>query len=231
VLDFPYYYCVNNGAVIYLMPQATVESKQYLSSKIFVDIDSICHANETDYILYMGLQNDDICYYRPHLLSPEIVRHLKKRSAINGERMIAVEAYDEEMFGDGFASVKCFGPLALIEKLAEQMRLKLNLHVPVISDPFSKEIAIAQATHPLVSKGGAVSKLKELLGKSLPVIAAGDDRNDISMLKKADVSIVMANAPADVLEHARIVAPSAGEDGLVTGLNQAISLLEGESVR
>ena len=55
------------------------------------------------------------------------------------------------------------------------------------------------------------------------VIAAGDDYNDEPMLEAADIKVVMATAPADLLSKADIIAPAASEDGIICGLEAAIA--------
>ncbi len=65
----------------------------------------------------------------------------------------------------------------------------------LIRDPFNEKYFVAQATHPEVSKGQALSDLKEFLSYSGRTIAAGDDYNDLSMLAKADIKGGHANSP------------------------------------
>jgi hydroxymethylpyrimidine pyrophosphatase-like HAD family hydrolase len=60
-------------------------------------------------------------------------------------------------------------------------------------------------------------------GERGKVIAAGDDYNDESMLKVADVKVVMATAPQDLLLKADVVAPAASEEGIIAGLEAAIA--------
>ena len=59
------------------------------------------------------------------------------------------------------------------------------------------------------------------------LIAAGNDENDISMLKLANVRIVMEDAPKHVLKHADIKAKSASKNGIIAALEKAINLYEG----
>ena len=54
------------------------------------------------------------------------------------------------------------------------------------------------------------------------VIAAGDDYNDITMLKSADITVVMSTAPTEILALADIVAPPAVEMGIIEGLGKAV---------
>lgn len=63
------------------------------------------------------------------------------------------------------------------------------------------------------SKENAVRYLKEKYGFD-KVVAFGDNRNDMGMLKYADVSVVVHNAPEEVREIADVVTLSNDDDGV-----------------
>ena len=126
----------------------------------------------------------------------------------------------------GFPAVKFFGLIDSLKRITRRLEEELGLHVPIIRDPFGEEMYIAQATNKSGSKGGAVESLRRIFGITYPVIAAGDDNNDLSLLQAADIKIAMATAPQALKETADIIAPSAEEMGIITGLGQAIARLE-----
>lgn len=70
--------------------------------------------------------------------------------------------------------------------------------------------------HVDVSKGACLKKIAELLGVPLEeVIAAGDETNDIQMLREAGLGIAMKNSTDAVFEWADVVSPwTNDEDGL-----------------
>lgn len=70
-----------------------------------------------------------------------------------------------------------------------------------------------------VSKGEGVLRLLSLAGLSgLPFMCCGDESNDISMLKKANLSVATANADECVKSVAKYVTLSNDEDGVAAAL-------------
>jgi hydroxymethylpyrimidine pyrophosphatase-like HAD family hydrolase len=58
----------------------------------------------------------------------------------------------------------------------------------------------------------------------------GDYYNDIDMLKMAHYSYAMANAPTGVKEHARFIARSNNEDGVIKAIKEIVLVDESEAV-
>lgn len=220
-LQFPYYFAVQNGAIILEMPRRRIVSKRYLERSIIPKMEEVCQGEPTDFVVYSGYEYEDACYYRPNRFSEELVSYLNRRKTQLKEQWYPVNTFDE-MPLESFASVKCFGNYDSLMQLANKIENNLGLHVPLIRDPFDPGYYIAQATHPLVNKGRALQDLMSVIGKANRIIAAGDDLNDRSMLAIADTKIVMANAPQAILEMADIVAPPASEQGIIVGLEQAL---------
>ncbi|MEI8366319.1 MAG: HAD family hydrolase [Parachlamydiaceae bacterium] len=228
-VPFPFYFAVQNGAILFEMPSQRIISKKYLDRSIFIEMEAICSTQPSDFVVYSGFENDDQCYFRPHEFSPPLRDYLQRRVTAYNEVWHPLESYDK-MAIDVFPSIKCFGLFPSAKELAGVIEKRLGLHVPVIRDPFSEELFttpdekyfVVQATHPEISKGQALLDLIAALGKQGKIIAAGDDYNDISMLAVADVAVVMATAPDDLLKKADIIAPSAAQEGIITGLEAAI---------
>jgi hydroxymethylpyrimidine pyrophosphatase-like HAD family hydrolase len=108
--------------------------------------------------------------------------------------------------------------------LKKKIEKELGLHVPLNRDPFNEMYLVVQATHPLATKGEAVRRLSNVISHAMPVIAAGDDQNDITMLEAATIKIVMQTASREILALADIVAPSAAENGIIEGIKRALEL-------
>jgi hydroxymethylpyrimidine pyrophosphatase-like HAD family hydrolase len=123
---------------------------------------------------------------------------------------------------DQFSSIKCFGSYESMKRVAQQMELELQLHAPVIRDPFSDSYFVAQGIHKEASKGFALKTMKALLGYEGITIAAGDDINDQSMFNEADISIAMSGAPPELIKLANIIAPPAAAKGILTALSKAL---------
>ena len=220
-LDFPYAIALQNGAAIVEIPSRKLLIKRYLDKSFLPLLDQCCAGEPTDYTLFSGYDNDDKCYYRPSRFDPQLLEYVKFRGETLKETWIETDSY-EKLDIDTFASVKCYGERASLERIADKIEKKLHLHAPLVNDPIRAGYWILQASHPSVSKGEALKWYQASVDKDLLIIAAGDEENDRSMLQEADVKIVMATAPKSLLEMADIIAPSASEQGIIEGLQIAI---------
>lgn len=221
-LDFPYYLAVINGANLLRMPEAQLIEEQLVSKKVLGNFDAFCALNHTDYVAYSGFSGNDICYYRPERFVKTQIEYLKQRSAALGEVWLPIHDFKEVM-AEGFASIKCFGDHAFCQKMSQFMEQEIDLHAPTIRDPFNNTHYVAQATHKECTKGHVLKRFAKKMNVHGPIIAAGDDFNDISMFKVADARIVMETAPPAVLEMADYIAPSAEKAGLAEVLPVAIN--------
>lgn len=221
VFSFPYHLAVQNGAIILEMPSKRVISRKYLDKSIISAMHAICEGEPTDFVIYGGCENLDISYYRPQNFSDELREYVTGRAKAFKETWRAVQSF-EEVDIDEFPSIKCFGLHKPAIKVANQIEAQLGLHVPVIRDPYNEEYYVAQATHKDVSKGQALMDMMRILNYTGATIAAGDDYNDCTMLEAADIKVVMATAPGDMLLKADIIAPPASKKGIIAGLQAAI---------
>ena len=224
--SFHSYLAVQNGALILEIPSQRILGKRYLDRSIFTEMESICQDGPSDFIIYGGYENDDVCYFRPKKFSRPLLSYLEARLQAFKETWKPLDSYDD-MKLESFPSIKCFGLFSEAKKLVEKIETNLGLHVPLIRDPFNEDYYVVQATHPKISKGKALEDLICLLGHSPKhIIVAGDDYNDCSMWDVAHISIVMETAPIDLLGMADIIAPSAEKNGIIIGLESAIERLQ-----
>jgi hypothetical protein len=224
-LPFPHAVAVQNGAIILEMPDQKILLKKYLDKSVLPVMEQVCTGEACHYVIYGGYEFHDVCFFQPHSFSPEFLDYVTRRAVFMKETWEPVLSYDALLL-EGFPSLKCFGKEPDANRIAAKIENRLHLHAPVIRDPFDQDFFVVQATHPSATKGAAMLEYKDLLGLDGVMIAAGDDRNDLSMLLKADVRVVMATAPEDVLALAHVVAPPALEDGIIEGLTQAIKWVQ-----
>lgn len=222
-LNIPYHLCVNNGAVILSMPERAIESRNYIHIATLPAAEEICREEGTDFVVYTGFEGKDQCYYRPDKMTKTLKDYLEKRSAKINESWKPVESF-EGLSLPSIASIKCFGGKKQMHAISVKMERSLNLHMPVIKDPHDASHYVAQATHPNATKGASIIFLKKSFPSCSIVIAAGDDVNDMTMLKEADISVVMESAPDEVRAIADIIAPPASEEGILEGLAKAIEM-------
>lgn len=216
--DFSYRLAVHNGAVILQMPEKTIISKQYIDPSVISILDEIVKTEETDFALYTGIENQDACYFRPERFSERLREYVRMRAKLCRENWLEVETFTGLPL-DCLTAIKFFGDHSSANRIQRQVEEMLDLHIPVIRDPIDESVYIAQATHPQVDKGTAVDRVRN--GMECFVIAAGDDRNDLPMLQKADVKIVMDTAPSDLKEIADLIAKPAMEHGIIEALEHA----------
>lgn len=224
-LSCPYYFCVQNGAITLEMPFRQVVAKKYLDSSILPVLDEICQRHNNGYILYTGYENDDICYYRPERLPKELVSYLDIRHKKLGENWVAVSSFDKVPVKE-FASIKSFAGYEDALILSEAWESQLQLHAPIVNDPFNSDYYVIQGTRSDVSKGSALYDMHQKMGRRGLIIAAGDDNNDYSMMQVADIKIAMSDAPYELKKIADIIAPPCEENGIITGISRALEILD-----
>lgn len=220
-LPFHYYFAVQNGAIILEMPTQVIVSKKYLTKSCIPIMEAICKDEPSDFVIYTGFENRDLCYYRASHFEKKLRGYLQKRAEALRETWIDLPSFND-LPVDEFPSLKSFGEVNSISRIASRIVDRLGLHVPAIRDPFNDQSYVAQATHPGADKGNALREFKKICSNRGVVIAAGDDINDLPMLQNADIKVVMETAPELLRNIADIAAPAAVKKGIIQGLKHAI---------
>ena len=216
--DFPFYLAVQNGADILFMPQKERVAKHYLTDEVIPILEKAYKGEKEDFLVYAGYEHGDFCYYRPEKYSPHLTEHLHKLMALSPEPWKQMKDFQFEK-GLSFPLAKCLGTKSAMQRINGLLQAVPNISATLIRDPLGKDIYLNLVTAKNATKGNALHIIRQTLGEGGPVIAAGDDLNDISLLEPADIKIVMPHAPAEMLPMATIVA----KKGIVAALNQAIS--------
>ncbi len=218
--SFPLYVALQNGAIILENLTKKIVKRHYLPKGNIARLDRICQEFATSYVIYAGMEYGDRCFYRPQLFSKEELAYMSARSDGLNEVYVEMDSFSELETLE-FPSYKCFGQSDKIGRLAKEIHEGFGWHVPVIADRFDPGISVAQMTRQGVDKGSALLDCLQLAKVKGPIIAAGDDFNDIDMLEKADIKIVMSTAPEKLRAMADIIAPPAKELGIIEGLKRA----------
>ncbi|MCH9613604.1 MAG: hypothetical protein SP1CHLAM54_06090 [Chlamydiia bacterium] len=199
-LDFPFKLAVQNGADVIQMPDEIHLESYHLNSTVALELDKYHRA----YLAYQGYHKKDYTYYRPQYFSEEALFYFAEMEKRMNHPFIACDHIPGE-------------PKSLIKCLGSKMELDFDIEgveSSLIRDPFNDDYYFRLITHKEATKGGAV---KRHLTKR-PIIAAGDDMNDFSMLKVADIAIAKAHAPDALKEVADIVSAD-----IVAALTEAIN--------
>jgi HAD superfamily hydrolase (TIGR01484 family) len=224
--QFHYLFAVENGATLLAMPNHQIIRKRYLSVQTLHLLEEASAKYGSDLIVCTGVEDEGRCYYRPERFEKGELEYLLDRQQQANETWVALESF-EQIPREEFAYAKCFASFDACREIAHHATTHAMVASVVIVDPLRPTHAVLLMTHPTVSKGGTLRECHHMFAKQLPTIAAGDDANDESMIEEADVGIAMANAPEFVRQKAQIIAPPAAEEGIITGLKEAIASLYG----
>ena len=127
-MPFTYILAVQNGSLVMELPSKEIILRKYLKKEIIYPLSKACSQFGTDFIIYSGYENGDICYYRPTKMSPTLLDYVQRRSTALGERYQAVESFGE-LPVDVFSSVKCFADESQAYELGTELE-NLSLHAP-----------------------------------------------------------------------------------------------------
>ncbi|MBS0620601.1 MAG: HAD family phosphatase [Verrucomicrobia bacterium] len=217
--DFPFYLALQNGADLLHMPSMTSVSRHYLSQPAVAALDGIYARFPEDYLVYAGYQKGDFCYYRPGRFSLPLRTYLQVLKDLTVEPWQEVEDFHAI---PSFPLIKCLGKRESMEAVdAALQKLPALVHATRIRDPLSEDLQLILVTAPLATKGHALRHIYALHDAKGPIIAAGDDLNDVEMLKNADFKIVMGTAPKEMHAMANFVAQPSTEQGIIGALQEA----------
>lgn len=216
----PFYLAVQNGAQCFHLPTGELIFDNFLEPEMLPYLDQICRDEPTGMLVFDQATDQDICYFRESDFSRDLFDYLQRRKKAFHETWIEVEEFPEKRF----PAVKYFGFLDSLERICGHIhRHGLKVDAPIIRDPFGEGHYVAQVTAHGVNKGDALLRFARHRKNGGPLIAGGDDYNDLAMLQSADVRVVMSGAPQELLDLADIVAPPVKELGIIEGLKKAIS--------
>ncbi|HLB53009.1 MAG TPA: HAD hydrolase family protein [Chlamydiales bacterium] len=222
-LDIPYILMPQNGSAAVLMPEKKALFKRYLPFEAIAEIEELVEGNGYDFILYLGFDQGDRCYFRKKNFPPSTLKIMQKWQEIQKEKWNPVDCFTKELIPE-FAAAKVYAPSSEIEVLGKKVRERKIFQVSSVRDPSNPGWSILFITHPMASKGKALEGAIEQLGRGGKVICAGDDENDLSLFEVSDFSIAMAHAPELLLKQAKLIADSDGEDKLIAALRKAIKI-------
>lgn len=219
---FPYYLAVQNGADIVLMPDKKHLIQHYIDQKTIEIVEEVYKEIDEDFLIYAGFELGDFCAYRHQNFSPKTLAYLEKLKKLTPFGWLDVNDFSDLPQKD-FPMIKCFG------KLDDMLKIKASLvnqpvSVCVIRDIIDPSMHLCIITASNANKGDAIMWIKDHLNISGPIIAAGDDNNDIPMLEKADVPIAVVTGPDTLKKHAKLISSPGHGKGIVKAIQHAITL-------
>lgn len=224
-LPFDFYLSVFNGAYTLEYPKKTVIKKCFLPFERIFQVVNLVRNEDVGIAIYGAPDRFNKSFLYRNYASHVLVNHLLSRAKAVCETWSDIDSI-MDLPTDSFASMRLFCLPHTAKKLGYLIEDATQLHAPMMKDSYDDCFAVVQVTHSDVSKGQALQHVLKHHGKMHKIIACGDDHNDISMLKEADVAVVMASAPCEVLQLADIIAPPAKENGIIQGIKNAINRIE-----
>ncbi|MBS0655448.1 MAG: HAD family phosphatase [Verrucomicrobia bacterium] len=220
-LPFSYTLAAFNGAYTMQMPQKAVIDVCLCPCSLLEPVGELLKQADTALVIYGEPNREAHSLYFKKRASRQLDSHLKRRFEVLREEWVDLEELSQIAFSQ-FIALRAFCHPEVARALSAEIEALASVHAPVMTDSYDSRFSIIQVTNAEASKGHALAATFQRLGKRGKVIACGDDYNDIPMLQRADCRVVMATAPAEVLSLADIIAPPAGELGIIEGLRQAI---------
>lgn len=222
--DFPFLLLAQNGTIAIEMPAHKCLFKRYFLKKRLCEIELSCEGFAGDFAVYGGYDAGDCLYYRPGRLDRENLFYIQAMAKNQHIEARPVDSFDN--IEEKIPLVKCWGFQREMKKIAARLETK-QFNAPCIIDPYMNDYYMLLVSDLAASKGLSLTYAMDLLDARGPVIAAGDDENDASLLQAADVKIAMAHAPASLQSLAQIIAPPTKEFGIITALEMALKGLHG----
>lgn len=221
---FPYYLAVQNGADIIEMPSMKKIVSNYISKAFVLEFQKMFQVPGRDPLIYSGFDKGDFCYYRPEKLAEKSLEDIAKFKRENTKPWKQLADFSE-IDQTRVSMIKVIGKKEELKPYQEALSTRKDLCVSLIVNPKDPSTNLLLITGDKASKNQAYLHLESKNLVNRPLLAAGDDDNDIKLLKIADVSIAMETGPADLLEVATLIAKSSKEEGLIDSLSQAVNTI------
>ena len=221
-VPFPFYLGTQNGADLFKMPEKKHVLSRYFSQKVVQNIETIFEKVEEDFLLYAGYEKGDFCYFRPNRYSMETKKYLKLMQQRSAKPWKAVESFSISS-QSSFPFIKAIGQKKTFLDLEPIILKENSVELVIIQDPRREGSHYMLISDVLATKDQAIQYFQEKENLQGPLIAGGDDLNDLRMLEMADVAISMVDADPHVKNKAQILCPSSTDYGMIQGLEEAIS--------
>jgi len=220
-LRFSYCLGCHNGALLCSMPEKIILERHMLTRNDVAAIEAILNRFGTSGIIYAGPEHGEATYYFPSKIPLEQQQHLEGRRLILQEKWKEI-ACVEELPDHHYLAIRCSEKKERAHEIAMAIEEELEFPAPRMMDSYNANYSVVQVTQRNATKGAALMRAQEVFHYPRPVIAAGDDFNDIALLQAAEIKIAMSTAPEELLALADVIAPSAKENGIIKGLQEAI---------
>lgn len=219
--NLPYFLVPQNGASIFKMPEKNLISKKYLPIETFFELEQFLKGTEHDFVLFGGYDQGENCYYRQAMLKRETSDYFSNeltKLACNWKAVDSFKGLEEDAFPYG----KIYGEKSYLKQLLPIFEKVPSIKVYLVKDSVHPTFHILQIMRKDVDKGRAVLEIVGENVMSKPIISAGNDYNDESMLQISNISIAMPDSPKKLLDIATLIASPVEEVGIINALKLAV---------
>ena len=223
--DVPYFLVPQNGASSFEMPEKKMLTKNYLSIDVFYEIEKLLKGTGHDFVFFGGYDQGEPVFYRPHLLLDETREYFETTLTSLAGSWKAIEHMSELPIKE-VPYGKIYGRKEALYKILPTLQNIPSINVHLVEDSVNPTFCILQIMRKDVDKGRAVLDIMDQIALPSPIISAGNDNNDESLLQIADVKIAMHSSPACLTDQATLIAPPVEEMGIIPALELAISKVE-----
>lgn len=222
----PFFLAAQQGSILLEMPDSRVLQRWQMPVAYVAELDAMAVPRGLATVVYGGWDWRDTAWTCPSALSDAHLEHIAYLESFGTEPWRSLSSWTELPCAS-VPLIKIFGDHQACLDLECKLKQDPCWHVSRIKDPFHSEYSLLLITHPKANKGEALRTFVELINRGrLPIIAAGNDNNDIALLKESDCAIAMEGSPPELLAVADIVAPPCHQEGIIDGINQAIEFLK-----
>ena len=220
--NIPFILGVQNGAEVIRMPEKEIIYRTFHDRSILSDLEQVFKGHSIGCIVYSGFEEGDFCYYNPNHFSNDMLDYFKKLQNLSAIAWTPIGKH-EDIKAKGFPLVKCFGPWEELKVIEKKLLTKQDVCSCIINDSIDRSKGILMITSKGVDKGAVLKKLREDEGWKCPIVGVGDDDNDLSLLKYADISICVDGGSKTLKDHADVLADSSANLGVIAAMDHVIS--------
>ncbi len=228
-MNFPFYLGTLNGSEMFSMPEGIPPDSNRIEppieERLFTrmigpnevrKLDSLFNKEsyKSDFLI-LDTHESDNAYYRLRGWDKELVGHIENLKAVNNHNFVQCEDFSEKEFNRALAC-KTFGSRFDMLRVIEEIRDRaIEVDVSCTVDVFHPSNFVLLISAYGVNKGSALRRLIELKKLEGKIVAAGDDQNDVSMLRLADLRIAIRPKVEELKDLATVVT-----DSIIDGLRQ-----------
>ena len=199
-LDCPFVLAPYNGATLISYPAKEVVRSAFLQVK---DCGILQPWVDKFGVLVYSAEGD--IFYTPSLFSTQMAAHIERRRSLQQESWKKIESLSQ-LEDTSIASIRFMLLPEQAEHVSSEIECSSMLRAPTMIDAFDDAYRVVQVTAFEASKGQALAAmLKEY--PTYVTVGAGNDMNDMDLIRKADFGIAMADAPLALREMSYRICP------------------------